>query len=187
MIQATGEDGIDDLHRNRHDVNEVGRLGAQSLLVNDAVHLKYGLGVSDGLTDAWHTSSALLLPNHRHFTHETGIFWLGFSGPDCYLTAEQGGGPDAKPSRAGSGSRAEVAAQLQLEFRRRNCQSIEVRAGIQLEVLSPTFQTIMGVRQECFLSRTLVDLFLENIVQLALEHIVIIAKINVTVPTTSVS
>ena len=42
VIQAAGEDGVDDLRHNRHDVNEVGRLGAQSLLVNDAVHLVYG-------------------------------------------------------------------------------------------------------------------------------------------------
>ena len=48
VIQAAGEDGVDDLHHNRHDVNEVGRLGAESLLVNDAVHLVYGLGVSGG-------------------------------------------------------------------------------------------------------------------------------------------
>ena len=43
MIQAAGEDGVDDLYDNRHDVNEVGRLGAQSLLVNDAVHFVNGL------------------------------------------------------------------------------------------------------------------------------------------------
>ena len=48
VIQAAGEDGVDNLHHNRHDVNEVGRLGAQSLLVIDAVHLVYGLGVSGG-------------------------------------------------------------------------------------------------------------------------------------------
>ena len=36
-MQAAGEDGVDDLHHNTHDVNEVGRLGAQSLFVNDAV------------------------------------------------------------------------------------------------------------------------------------------------------
>ena len=65
VIQAAGDDDIDDLHYNRHDVNEVGTLGAQSLLVNDAVHLVYGLG---------------------------GI-------------AEQGAGPDARPSWAGSGPR----------------------------------------------------------------------------------
>ena len=45
MVQAAGEDGVDDLDHNRHDINEVGRLGAKSLLVNDAVHLVYGLGV----------------------------------------------------------------------------------------------------------------------------------------------
>ena len=41
VIQAAGEDGVDNLRHNRHDVNEVGRLGAKSLLVNDAVHLAY--------------------------------------------------------------------------------------------------------------------------------------------------
>ena len=42
MIRAAGEDGVDDLHHNIHDVNEVGRLGTQSLFVNDAVHIVYG-------------------------------------------------------------------------------------------------------------------------------------------------
>ena len=27
VIQAAGEDGVDDLHHNRHAVNEIGRLG----------------------------------------------------------------------------------------------------------------------------------------------------------------
>ena len=63
VIQAAGEDGVDDLHHNRHDVNEVGRL---SLLVNDAVSLVYGLGVSGGFTVTRHQrSGALLLPYHR--------------------------------------------------------------------------------------------------------------------------
>ena len=59
VIQAAGEDEVDDLQRHRHDVNEVGRLGAHSLLMNDAVHLVYGLGGSGGLTVApvWRTSS----------------------------------------------------------------------------------------------------------------------------------
>ena len=74
MIQAAGEDGVDDLHHNRHEVNGVGRLAAQSILVNNAVHLVYGLGVSGG--------------------------------PDCNVIAEQGDGPDARPSWAGSGLRA---------------------------------------------------------------------------------
>ena len=61
VIQSAGEDGVDDLYHNRHDVNEVGRLGAQSLLVNDAVHL-----VSGGLTGTHQQQSgALLLPNHH--------------------------------------------------------------------------------------------------------------------------
>ena len=34
------------------------------------------------------------------------FFWLGFRGPDCNVIAEQGGGPDARPSWAGSGPRA---------------------------------------------------------------------------------
>ena len=66
MIQAAGEDGVDDLHHNRHDVNEVDRLGAHSLLVNDAVHLVYSLGMSGGFTvTRQQRSGALLLPNHR--------------------------------------------------------------------------------------------------------------------------
>ena len=32
--------------------------------------------------------------------------WLGFRGPDCNVIAEQGGGPDTRPSLAGSGPRA---------------------------------------------------------------------------------
>ena len=32
--------------------------------------------------------------------------WLGFRGPDCNVIAEQGGGPDSRPSWAGSGPRA---------------------------------------------------------------------------------
>ena len=84
VIQAAGEDGVDNLHHNRHDVNEVGRLGTQSVLVNDAVHLVYGMGVSGGLTVAGGVSG----------------------GPDCNAIAEQGGGPDDMPSWAGSGSRA---------------------------------------------------------------------------------
>ena len=74
MIQAAGEDGVDDIHHNRHDVNEVDRLGAQSLLVNDAVHLVYGRRVI-----------SLIKP---------AFFWLGFHGRDCNVIAEQGGGPD---------------------------------------------------------------------------------------------
>ena len=66
VIQAAGEDGVDDLHHNRHDVNEVGRLGAHSLLVNDAVHLVYVLDVSGGLiVTRQQRSGAPLLPNHR--------------------------------------------------------------------------------------------------------------------------
>ncbi len=30
VIQAAGEDRVNDLHHNRHDVNEVGRLGART-------------------------------------------------------------------------------------------------------------------------------------------------------------
>ena len=62
MIQAAGEDGVDDLYDNRHDVNEVGRLGAQSLLANDAVHFLNGLGVrrppSGAPAAKWRPSSA---------------------------------------------------------------------------------------------------------------------------------
>ena len=42
----------------------------------------------------------------RNFAHETGFCWLGFRGPDCNVIAEKGGGPDARPSWAGSGPRA---------------------------------------------------------------------------------
>ena len=66
VIQAAGENGVDNLHHNRHDVNDVGKLGAKSLLVNDAVHLVYGLGMSVGLTVAHQQRrGALLLASHR--------------------------------------------------------------------------------------------------------------------------
>ena len=67
MIQAAGDDRVDDIHHNRHDVNEVDRLGAQSPVVNDAGLLVHGLGVSDSLIVAHlqQRSGALLLPNHR--------------------------------------------------------------------------------------------------------------------------
>ena len=42
----------------------------------------------------------------RNCAHETGICLLGYRGPDCNVIAEQGGGPDARPSWAGSGLRA---------------------------------------------------------------------------------
>lgn len=45
MIKAAGGDGVDDLHYKRHDANEVGRLSAQCLLLENAAHLAYGLGV----------------------------------------------------------------------------------------------------------------------------------------------
>ena len=48
VIQTAVEDGVDDLNHNKHDVNGVDRLGAQSILVNDAVHLVYELSVSGG-------------------------------------------------------------------------------------------------------------------------------------------
>ena len=37
---------------------------------------------------------------------KSAFVWLGFRGPDCNVIAEQGGGPDARPSWAGSGPRA---------------------------------------------------------------------------------
>ena len=41
-----------------------------------------------------------------NFARETGIvYWLGVRGPDCNVIAEQGGGPDARPSWARSGPR----------------------------------------------------------------------------------
>ena len=51
--------------------------------MNDAVHLVYGRRLM-----------SLMKP---------ACVWLGFRGPDCNVTAEQGGGPDARPSWAGSG------------------------------------------------------------------------------------
>ena len=69
VFQAAGEDGVDDLHHNRYDLKEVGRLGgAHSPLLNDAVHPVYGLGVSGGLTVAHQQRSGALLSNHRCVT-----------------------------------------------------------------------------------------------------------------------
>ena len=42
----------------------------------------------------------------RNFAHDTSIVWLVFCGPDCNMIAKQGGGPDGRPSWAGSGPRA---------------------------------------------------------------------------------
>ena len=63
-------------------VNEVGRLGAQSFLVNDEVHIVYGLGVSGGLTVAHQQRKsfagqiAMLLPSR------VAGRMLGIRGPD---------------------------------------------------------------------------------------------------------
>ena len=71
-------------------VNEVGRLGAQSLLVNDAVHLVYGLGVSGGLTVAHQQRNgfagriAMLLPSR------VAGRTLGLRGPDLARGPEVG-------------------------------------------------------------------------------------------------
>ena len=43
MVKAAGEDGVDNLYDYRHDISRVCRLGAQGLLVDDAVHLVDGL------------------------------------------------------------------------------------------------------------------------------------------------
>ena len=59
LIQAAGKDVVDDLHHNRHDVNEVGRIGAQSLFVND--------------------ESESCVRATRNFAHETGICLAGVS------------------------------------------------------------------------------------------------------------
>lgn len=48
--KTTGEDGAYDLHHNRHDINEVGRHETHGLLVDTAVHLVNGLGMSSSLT-----------------------------------------------------------------------------------------------------------------------------------------
>ena len=50
MVKAAGEDGVDNLQHDRHDINEVGRLSTQGLLVDNAVHLVNGLSVSGGFT-----------------------------------------------------------------------------------------------------------------------------------------
>ena len=81
MIQAAGEDGVDDLHHNRHDVNEAGRLGAQSLLVNDAVLLVYGRRVISFMKPAffgWGFAGrvAMLLPSR------VAGRTIGLRGPD---------------------------------------------------------------------------------------------------------
>ena len=52
VVEAAGKYGVDDLHHDRHDVDKIGRLGAQRFLVDDAVHLVDGLRVSSCLTVA---------------------------------------------------------------------------------------------------------------------------------------
>ena len=56
MVKAVGEDGVDNLHDYRHDISKVGRLGAQGLLVDDAVHL-----ADDTLAVRRHPSSSLVI------------------------------------------------------------------------------------------------------------------------------
>ena len=88
VIQYAGEDGFDDLHRNRHDVNEVGRLGALGLLVNDAVHLVYVLGVSGG-------------PDCNDIAEQGGEpDALGFHGPDLARRPEAARPLDTKPLKS---------------------------------------------------------------------------------------
>ena len=39
VLKAMGEDGVDDFHHDRYDINDASRIGAHGLLVHDAVHL----------------------------------------------------------------------------------------------------------------------------------------------------
>ena len=56
----------------------------------------------------WPKCSLLVCTFTRHVISlmKSAFFWLVFRGPDCNVIAEQGGGPDATPSWAGSGPRA---------------------------------------------------------------------------------
>ena len=45
VVKAVGEDGVDNLHHDTHDINDT-----QGLLLYDAVHLVDGLSVSGSLT-----------------------------------------------------------------------------------------------------------------------------------------
>ena len=47
MVKALGEDGVDNLHDYSHDISKVGRLGAQGLLVDNAVHCVDRLGAHE--------------------------------------------------------------------------------------------------------------------------------------------
>ena len=47
MVKTAGEDRVDNLHEYRHDISKIGRLGAQGLLLEDAVHLVEGLGAHE--------------------------------------------------------------------------------------------------------------------------------------------
>lgn len=61
VVKAVGEDGADNHDSYRQDISKAGRPRAQNLLVNDAVHLMDGMGVSGSLSDTlavrWHPSS----------------------------------------------------------------------------------------------------------------------------------
>ena len=76
VIQAAGEDGVDDLHHHRHDVNEVGRLGAQFLyLISDRCNLH---------RDSRHWPKCLLLMptfmRHVISLMKPAFFGWGFAG-----------------------------------------------------------------------------------------------------------
>lgn len=49
MVKAAGEVGVDNLHYYRCDISKAGKLRAQVLLVNDALHFVDGLSVSGDL------------------------------------------------------------------------------------------------------------------------------------------
>lgn len=74
MVKAVGEDGADNHDSYRQNLSKAGRHRAQNLLVNDAVHLMNGMGVSSSLNDTlavrWHPSSHCW-GTVSHHTHKT--------------------------------------------------------------------------------------------------------------------
>ena len=75
-------------------------------LINQCLELISGRRNLQRDSRHWPKCLVLVIYVTHNVVHETGIFLAWFRRPDCNVIAEQGGGPDARPSWAGSGPRA---------------------------------------------------------------------------------
>ena len=71
--------------------------------------------------------------------------WLGFRGPDCNVIAEQGGGPDARPSWAGSGPRAGGCPTLSYTVGQQALLPIHNGDAIFIPYLENQLQSVTGL------------------------------------------